>query len=130
MTHHRKNATEILSGTLCAPMTTPVDGFFRLIQFLDGGGWLNGGNSINSALHRCGICPSDQVGSNFSFRPHGLFQKGTVSKEARELLLIMAEEGFTGTLRYAVDGMVEEITLQDGLCLSSEDHFVKKRAYG
>lgn len=129
MNNNQKNAVAYLSGHLSAPITAPVGGFFELISFLDKGGHLSGG-SINAALNRCGICTTDQAGAKFAFRPHGLFQKGIVSDEARELLDTLAADGFTGTLLYLVGDKEHEMVLQDGFCIASDDVYTNVKAYG
>jgi hypothetical protein len=129
MSNNQKNAVEYLSGHLSAPVTAPVGGFFELISFLDQGGHLSGG-SISAALSRCGVCTTDQDGAKFSFRPHGLFQRGVVSDEARELLSTLAADGFTGTLFYLVGDREHEMVLQDGFCIASDDTYTNVRAYG
>ncbi len=128
MNNNQKNAAEYLSGNLSAPVTAPVGGFFELIKFLDERGYLHG--SVSTSLNRCGICTTDQDGSKFTFRPHGLFQKGTVSDDGRELLSMLAADGFTGSLFYLVGDREHEIVLQDGFCNASDDIYTRARAFG
>jgi hypothetical protein len=131
---NRKSPAEFLSGELRVPVTPPTEGYIKLISFLDERGHLASG-SIPTALNRCGIPAIDQDGRKFGFRASGLFAKGEVSADARELLDLLADLGFSGSMHYLVkandhESYEHEMILQDGFCTSSEDTYALARAYG
>ncbi len=110
-----------LYGSISTPKTAPPLGFIETLQALQDLGYLHSGDSLASALHRCGLVLPDQDSNIFSVAPHGLFTKGVVSDEAKTLLECMAQEGFEGAISYHVDGVEQQLHLLGGRLSSSED---------
>lgn len=95
---------EFFGGNLSCPQSAPTNGYIDTLTFLDDHKELRAGDTMVSALRRCGIVRVNQDGLDFQVLPHGFFAGGTISEKGRELLDNLAKEGFEGEVRYFADG--------------------------
>jgi hypothetical protein len=125
MPHREKKAdnksAEFFSGNLLCPQSAPTNGYIETLTFLDNLKELKSGDSMVTALHRCGIVRVNQDGLDFNVLPQGLFAGGVMSDKGKELLDTMAKEGFLGEVKYLVDGMDHCMVLRADGVRASED---------
>jgi hypothetical protein len=125
MPHRAKVAEQVKSahfgGTITFPQSAPTLGYIETLTFLDSHKELRPGDTMVSALQRCGIVRMDQDGLDFRIMPQGLFAGGVVSDKGKELLAVLGREGFQGDLKYMVDGIDHSIILTDDGIRSSQD---------
>ena len=114
-------ATEHFEGNLICPQSAPTMGYIETLTFLDSLHELRPGDTMVSALHRCGVVRDSQDGYAFNVLPQGLFAGGAVSKKGRELLDTLAREGFEGQVNYLADGMDHSMILTADGVRSSQD---------
>jgi hypothetical protein len=108
-------------GTITSAVSAPTDGYIQTLTFLDKLGCLNQGDSMVSALAKCGIVRCNQDDRSFRVLPKGLFAGGVVSAQGKALLNTLAVEGFEGDVKYAVNGCDQSIVLtRDGIRDSHE----------
>ena len=108
-------------GNLSCPRSAPTLGYIETLTFLDNHNELRAGDSMVTALQRCGIVRAHQDGLDFEVVPHGLFSGGVVSEKGKELLDVLAKEGFQGDVKYIADGVDHTIVLTKDGIRSSED---------
>ncbi|TLX16451.1 hypothetical protein [Rhizobium sp. MHM7A] len=108
-------------GNLSCPRSAPTLGYIETLTFLDNHKELRPGDTMVSALQRCGIVRVNQDGLDFRVLPHGLFAGGVVSDKGKELLDVLAKEGFEGDVKYLADGVDHTIVLTNDGVRSSED---------
>jgi hypothetical protein len=126
MMPRRTNAVEHAAiahfgGNLSCPRSAPTLGYIETLTFLDNHKELRPGDTMVSALQRCGIARINQDGLDFSVLPQGLFAGGVVSDKGKELLDVLAKEGFEGDVKYLADGVDHTIVLTNDGIRSSED---------
>lgn len=108
-------------GNLSCPSSAPTLGYIETLTFLDNHKELRPGDSMVTALQRCGVIRAHQDGLDFTVMPQGLFAGGVVSEKGKELLDVMAKEGFQGDVKYMADGVDHTIVLTKDGIRSSED---------
>jgi len=116
-----ERAVAHFGGNLVCPQSAPTLGYIETLTFLDANKELRPGDTMVSALHRCGVVRVNQDGLDFKVMPHGLFTGGAVSDKGKELLDVLAREGFEGHVEYIADGVDHSIVLtSDGIRSTQE----------
>lgn len=93
------------SGTIVAPSVPPQAGFYESLLFLDENSYFHDTQNYVTAMARAGLrCVNSRSGATPIYAVHGhqdgLFNDG-VSPLGRDLLQILAYEGFEGEVRDA-----------------------------
>jgi hypothetical protein len=97
-------------GTIVTPSVPPQAGFYESLVFLDDNGYFMETQNYVTAMARAGLrCVNSRSGASPIYAVHshadGLFNDG-VSALGRDLLQILAYEGFEGEVRDADEGVV------------------------
>jgi hypothetical protein len=98
------------SGTIATPKTAPHAGFYESLVFLDQNGYFHDTQQYVTAMARAGLrCINSRSEQppiyGVSGHPDGLFNEG-VSPLGKDLLQILAYEGFEGEVRDLVNNTV------------------------
>lgn len=99
-----------MSGTIMAPTVPPQAGFYESLLFLDENSYFHDTQNYVTAMARAGLrCVNSRSGATPIYAIHchqdGLFNDG-VTPLGRDLLQILACEGFEGEVRDPDEGMV------------------------
>lgn len=98
------------SGTIVAPSVPPQAGFYESLLFLDENSYFHDTQNYVTAMARAGLrCVNSRSDATPIYAVHGhqdgLFNDG-VSPLGRDLLQILAYEGFEGEVRDPDEGVV------------------------
>ncbi|NTF16944.1 hypothetical protein G6L37_00695 [Agrobacterium rubi] len=118
-------------GTIVSPNTPPEAGFYESLSFLDENGYFHDTQNHLTAMARAGLrcvnSRADHAAPIFtvSMHPDGLFTDG-IGPLGRDLLQILAYEGFEGEVRDMENGMVYILA---GGALKEHSHYDRDSVY-